>query len=357
MTTSGSGFFHTNYKQDMVIFNTPFRRFWLILLLVLVIAFPFFASNYLIHLINLVGIFIIVALALQIVTGYCGLISIGHAGIMGAGAFIAALLTQELNAPFWLVVIALIAVGIVIGAIVALPLKRVKGVYSVMSTLAMHFIILYAFGEYERVKGAAAGFTLPNAQIGSFAFDSPIRWYFFLCVIVGVITLFSVNLIRTKPGRAWMAIRDRDIAAAALGVNLFPYKLQAFIFSCVLTALAGGLYAYMINFTEVGEFNIWQGVMLLGMIVVGGLSSIMGAVLGAIFITLLPYIIKAIFELLAVPSYLMTYIFAVQFGMVGLLIILFLLFESRGLVGIWLRVRAFFELWPYKSRRMITTAR
>jgi len=349
---SGSGYFCTNYKQSMAICDTRFRRFCVAVLFMMLVAIPFFVTDYYIHLLNLVCISVIAAVALQVVTGYCGLISIGHSGIMGAGAFLTAFMINKFSAPFWLVILAVGLEGLVIGVIVALPVMRVKGIYSVMSTLSMHFIIIYAAAEYERIEGACAGFPLPSPQLGPFGEPTITQWYFFLLGVSVLITLFCFNLVRTRPGRAWRAIRDRDIAAAALGVNVPYYKVQAFMVSCMFTTVAGSLLAYTLRFTEVGEFNVWNGIMLLAMIVTGGLGSILGAILGAVFISLLPYIISAF-----TISYFQSSIFALQFATVGLVIILFLLFEPRGLVGIWTRIRIFFELWPYKYRRVISTSR
>ena len=167
-----SGQFHSSYEQDMALYNTPFRRFWVAVLILAVAVFPFLVSDYYIQLINLVCIFLIVSLSLQLVTGYCGLLSIGHAGIMGGGAFLTAYMTQEFSAPFWMVIPAVGLLGLVAGFIVTIPLTRVKGVYSVMSTLAMHFIILYAAAEYQRIKEATAGFPIPDPHVGPFVLQT-----------------------------------------------------------------------------------------------------------------------------------------------------------------------------------------
>ena len=182
-------------------------------------------------------------------------------------------------------------------------------------------------------------------------------WYYFLLVVVTLITMACINLVRTRPGRAWMAIRDRDIAAEALGVNIARYKLAAFMVSSMLASVTGSLTAYFSNVVTVERYTIDLAVIYVAMIIVGGMGSILGALMGAIFITLLPYGIDNLFEYLPRAWRFGSTVFGVQTGTVGVCIILFLLFEPKGLAEIWRRSETYFDRWPFRYRPLDNTRR
>jgi branched-chain amino acid transport system permease protein len=182
-------------------------------------------------------------------------------------------------------------------------------------------------------------------------------WYYFLLVLTALITAGCVNLVRTRPGRAWMAIRDRDIAAQALGINLARYKLLAFMASSTLASLSGSLLAYYSNVVTVEKYTLDLAVIYVAMIIVGGMGSILGALLGAIFITLLPFGIDSIFSYLPRAWRFGSTLFGVQVGAVGVCIIAFLLFEPKGLAEIWRRVETYFDRWPFRYRPLDTARR
>jgi len=355
---SGSGLFRTSYIDDMALFPSRFLRLCFTAMIAILVAFPFVATPYTLHLINLVAIASIAALALNLLTGYTGLVSLGHGGFLCAGAFTTAALVTEFNSPFWLNLAASGLVGAILGFFAGLPALRLRGLYLILSTIAMHFIIVYAAGAYQVKGGYTGGLSLPDPSLGFITLNSTLKWYFFLMIVTGLITTFCINLVRSRIGRAWMAIRDRDIAAETLGVNIAYYKILAFVFSSGLTAVAGGLGAYYIHFAAYEQFTIWVGIMYIAMIIVGGMGSIMGSFLGAFVVTLLPYFVSWTFDLFRVPPRMETYLFAVQFGLFGLLIALFLLLEPEGLVGIWRkRIRSYFEIWPFKHVRAPATTR
>lgn len=347
-----SAYLRTRYEDDAALVATPVRRFWLGALVLALAAVPWLASPLVLDLLCRAAVAVVGALALNLLTGYTGLVSLGHAGLIAAGAFTSGILVHETGAPFWLAVPASVAVGAVLGLIVGAPSLRLKGVYLALGTLALYFVIIYLVGEYQSGRGLSTGLLLPRPSLGPFRVAGPVAWYYVLVVIAGGVTVFTLNLVRTRPGRAWTAIRDRDIAAAATGVNVAAYKLLAFVVSSALTAFAGSLWAYYTGFVSVEAFGFFMTIEYIAMIIIGGMGSILGSILGALFVTVFPYGIDAVVDLVPVPERFRTLLFAVKFGAFGLLMALFLTLEPRGLVSIWARVRTWFDLWPFRYHPM-----
>ena len=351
----GSGYLVTNYKADMAIVATRFQRFWLGVLVVLLIAFPFVAGPYYVHLINLVALACIAALGLHILTGLTGLISLGHAAFLAIGGFTAAILASELGLPFYVTVPAAMIAGAVAGLIAGLPVLRLRGFYVVLSTLAVHFIVTFAAMSYQSEGGMTAGYTIPAASLGPWVINTLVDWYFLLVAVVIAATVFCINLERSQIGRAWIAIREKDIVAEALGIHVGYYKLLSFMFSSALASLAGCLSSFYMHFVDASSYNLWIGIVYIAMIIIGGMGSIMGVFLGTILVTLLPYGLSMIFDLFAVTGGKGPIFFGIQYGLFGVLFVTFLVVEPEGLVGIWRRIRSFFELWPFKYKRVIAT--
>lgn len=355
----GSGHFKTSFQQDMAVFETPFRRFWLGVFLAAVLVFPLFAPRYFIHLGNLVLLASMGALMLNLLTGYTGLISLGHAAFLAAGAFTVAGLVINFDPPppFWVTVPAAGAVGALLGLLASLPALRLRAVYLILSTVSIHYIVTLAVSLYQSGAGFIAGINIPTATLGPLKLEGSRTWFYFLTLVAVALTAFSINLVRSRVGRAWMAIRDRDIAAAALGVNVAFYKILAFTFTSSVTAMVGALGAYYLNYAAAEEYTIWLGIFYIAMIIVGGMGSILGSFFGAIIITLSPYLLDGLFHWVNVPARLQSYLFAIQFAVFGLLVALFLLLEPGGLVAIWRKVRIYFEMWPLRYHRAPTTTR
>jgi branched-chain amino acid transport system permease protein len=231
-----------------------------------------------------------------------------------------------------------------------MPALRLKGLYLALATLAMHHVVLYAGGEIQTRWGANTGYSIPPPRLGRFVLQGTVPWYYALVLAAALTLVVSVNLKRSRVGRAWMAIRDRDVAAASIGIDLARYKLLAFVWSSVVTTIAGALFAYQRGFVSVEAFGFFVAIEYIAMIIIGGLGSELGAVLGAAFVTLLPYGIDALVGSLRLPGGAEYYLFPLKFGAFGLLMALFLVFEPQGLVGIWRRVRNWFLLWPFRFR-------
>ncbi len=345
-----SGYFRTDYRQDLALVQTRLERISLIAFMALLIAFPFFASPLLLDLACQVFLASIGALSLMLLTGYAGQISLGHSGLLAAGAFTTGILFREINAPFWVTLPASALVGILLGLVFGLPSLRLRGLYLAVSTLALHFVVVYLGGEYETKRGFSTGIVIDKPKIAGFSLTDGRAWYFVLFTAAALTLLICLNLLRSRSGRAWRAIHARETVAEALGIGIASYKLLAFVISSCMTAVAGCLFAYYRGFVSVEAFDLFLSIQYVAMIIIGGMGSLLGALLGAVFVTLFPYAIEAIIGMLPGASRLAGDIFAVNYASFGIVMILFLVLEPLGLVGIWHRLQNYFLLWPFKYR-------
>jgi branched-chain amino acid transport system permease protein len=346
----GSGYYKTTYEADMALADSRLRRVMLALLLLALLVLPRFASSFVLDLVAQTALATIAALALNLLTGLAGQVSLGHAGFIAAGAFTTAILIETTRAGAFVTLPAAVAVGGLLGLAVGIPALRLKGLYLALGTLALHYIVLYAGGEFQNYWGANTGVTIPPLQIGPFRLRGGVAWYYTLTALAALATLLSVNIQRSRVGRAWMAIRDREIAAASVGIHVARYKLLAFVTSSMVTAFTGALFAYQRGFVSVEAFSFFLTIEYIAMITIGGLGSALGAVLGAAFVTLLPYGIDVAVSALRLSGGAEFYMFPLKFGVFGLLMALFLILEPQGLVGIWHRVRNWVALWPLRYR-------
>jgi branched-chain amino acid transport system permease protein len=345
----GGGYFKTSYEADLALVDTRLRRTALAALIVALLILPRVTSGFVLELVSQAALAAIGALALNVLTGLAGQISLGHAGFLAAGAFTTAALVERGVVSPLVTLPATALVGGVLGLVVGIPSLRLKGLYLALGTLAMHHVVLYAAGEMQARGGGNTGFSIPAPRVAGLVLKGTVGWYYVLVAAAALVLVLSVNLQRSRAGRAFMAIRDRDVAAASVGIDVARYKLLAFVWSSVITALAGTLFAYQRGFVSVEAFGFFVAVEYIAMIIIGGMGSALGAVLGAAFVTLLPYGIDAAVAGLS-PGAAEYYIFPAKFGAFGLLMALFLVFEPLGLVGIWRRVRNWFFLWPFRHR-------
>jgi branched-chain amino acid transport system permease protein len=352
-----SGYFQTSYAADLALVGTRFQRAWLAVFTVALVLFPLIASPFQLDLACQVFLACIGALSLMLLTGYAGQISLGHAGLIAAGAFTVGILFREMNAPFWITLPAAALVGALLGIIFGLPSLRLRGLYLAVSTLALHFVVIYFGGEYESRRGFSTGIVIDPPKLGSVPISDGRAWYFILLVAAAATLLLCLNLLRARTGRAWRAIRANETVAEALGIGVVAYKLLAFVISSAITAVAGALFAYYRGFVSVEAFSLFLTIQYLAMVIVGGMGSFLGALLGATFITIFPYVIES--ALLGLPGAqrLASLLFAVNYAAFGLVMILFLVFEPLGLVGAWHRTQNYFLLWPYKHRLAAGTHR
>jgi branched-chain amino acid transport system permease protein len=345
-----SGYFRTDYAQDLALAGTRLERASLGVLALALAVFPLIASPFHLDLACQVLLACVGALSLMLLTGYAGQISLGHAGLMAAGAFTVGILFQEIKAPFWVTLPAAALVGALLGVIFGLPSLRLRGLYLAVSTLALHFVVVYLGGEYESRRGFSTGIVIDPPKIGSVSITDGRAWYFILLAAAVLTLLLCLNLMRARTGRAWRAIRAHETVAEALGIGIAGYKLLAFVISSAITAVAGALFAYYRGFVSVEAFSLFLTIQYLAMVIIGGMGSLLGALLGAAFVTLFPYIIEAAQLALPGAQRYASLLFAVNYSAFGLVMILFLMFEPLGLVGIWHRIQSWFLLWPFKHR-------
>ena len=339
-----SGYFRTTYARDGALLDTRAQKTWLAILCIVLGFLPFVAGAFLLDLANQVLLTSIGAIALMLLTGYAGQISLGHAGLLAAGAFTTGILFKELSAPFWVTLPASAVIGAAIGLVFGLPSLRLRGLYLAVSTLALHFMVIHAGQEYETRRGFSTGVVIDSPL------QDPRAWYFVLLAASVAAILFSLNLLRSKTGRAWRAIHAREAVAEALGIDVRRAKLSAFVVSCAMTSIAGCLFAYYRGFVSAEAFSLFVTIQYVATVIIGGIGSILGALLGTVFVVLFPYGIEALMGALGLAERLSSVVFAVNYAAFGLAMILFLVLEPQGLVGIWRRVHAWFLLWPFKQR-------
>jgi len=332
----------------MAIFRT--RTHWALLgvLALILLTAPLYWGNYWLGVANLICITIIAATGLNILTGCCGQLSIGHAGFIAVGAYTAAVLTNRLELPF---LVGLIGAGLaagLIGMIFGIPSLRVKGFYLAISTIAAQFIIIWVINHWTSVTGGFDGISVPPASIGGLSLTTQTSQFYMILVITVLVVFLAKNLARTRVGRAFVAIRDNDLAAEVMGINLFRYKLVAFFVGCFLAGIAGSLLAHWIGFMNAENFTLMGSILYIGIIIIGGLGTTLGPILGAIFIRMLQQgitfiapVLESTFDL---PAGFTTGIGPMVFG---LAIILFLILEPRGLAHRWQLFKASYRLWPF----------
>ncbi|MCK9917727.1 branched-chain amino acid ABC transporter permease [Microbacteriaceae bacterium K1510] len=345
-----SGYFRTDYADELALIQTRGERVSLAVFIVVLAALPFIASPFLLDLACQVFLAAIGALSLMLLTGYAGQISLGHAGLIAAGAFTTGILAREINAPFWITLPASALTGVVLGLIFGLPSLRLRGLYLAVSTLALHFIVIYLGGEYETKRGFSTGIMVDKPTIAGFALNDGRIWYFILLAFAAATLLICINLLRSRSGRAWRALHAKETVAEALGISVARYKLLAFVISSAMTTVAGSLFAYYRGFVSIEAFDLFLSIQYVAMIIIGGMGSLLGALLGAAFVTIFPYAIESLLKLLPNVQSLAGDIFAVNYASFGVVMILFLVFEPQGLVGIWRRVQDYFLLWPFKQK-------
>ena len=343
-----SGVFHSSYASDMALRRTPAQKIRLALFLVFLVIFPFFASRYTLTLANQVAIATIGAIGLNILVGYTGQISLGQGGFLAVGAYTAGLLTARFGVHWILSTLIGAFATAIIGAIFGLPSLRLKGLYLAIATLASQEIILWVVTHWKAVTGGVEALVVPNPKLFGIVMNNDFNFYWLVMPLALLTALLTANLFRTHYGRAFIAIRDQDIAAEVMGVNLFRYKLLAFAVSSFWVGLAGALTAHYRSIVTWERFTIDVSVLYLAMIIIGGLGSVSGSFFGATFITLLPAILanigRAVRGVFPQIGTLMPFI---QQGTFGLVIILFLILEPEGLKKLWEDIKDYFRLWPF----------
>jgi branched-chain amino acid transport system permease protein len=343
------GTFHQNYSQEMAVMQSKWQWGIVIAFLVFLFACPFFCSDRVLTILTTMGIAVISVHGLSILTGYCGQISIGHAGFMAVGGYTSAVLCAKLGFPFWAALpCGALAAGIA-GLFFGLPSLKIKGFYLIMATIAAQFIIIWLIIQLQSITGGANGLSVPRAKIGSIMLNTKTNYFYLVMIFACLATITAHNIIRTRAGRAFIAIRDNDLAAEVMGISLWSYKLQAFFIGCVYAGVAGALLVHYISFASTDQFPFMDSVWYLGMLIVGGMGSTAGAVFGVIALKLLdefvtiagPILSAAVAPQAAASLAIMSH---------GFIIIIFLIFEPHGLHHRWEMIKAYFRLWPFSHQ-------
>jgi branched-chain amino acid transport system permease protein len=344
-----------DYYEDVELFSSPVVTFWFVVLIGTLYIFPFFSDNYYIYVANYIAINIIVATGLNLLVGFTGQISLGHAGFFAIGAYGTITLMTKAGIPFLLALpgAALIAAGF--GFLLGLPSLRLEGPYLAIATLGFGLTITQIIGRME-IFGGREGLHAPDIVMGPWVIDTDKEFYFLLITLTLVLTLFMRNLIKTRVGRAFISIRDADIAAQTMGVNILYYKTLAFAVSAFYAGMAGGLYAFVLKFIEPEIFTLMMSIMFLAMVVVGGLGSMMGSIAGAALLCWLDLKLRNILDIPYIGDWLetlskswfsITGVSNIQFIVFGSIMILIMLFEPLGVYGVWLRTKRYWRTWPF----------
>lgn len=344
------GNFKKSFEEDEAIFKTTFIKGTMVGFLIILFLLPFIGSKYLINFINLIGIFIIGAMGLNIMTGFTGLISLGHGVFIGLGAYATTLLMVKLNLSF---AIAWPLGGFIAACLALLPgltCLRIKGLYLAISTLAAHVIFEFSIVETPRFTGGDLGLAVPIPAIFSnLNVYGQKLLYFFIFSIVIASTIFARNLFRTKAGRLFIAIRDNDLSSRVLGIAVGKYRLMSYWLGSFYAGMAGGLWAVYSGTISPDQFSLSLSLQFLFILLVGGMGSILGSIYGTVFVLLIPEVLANIATASrGVFSFDMSqYLSTINNGIFGLLIIIFLIYEPQGLAKIWWKAKNYWKLWPF----------
>jgi len=345
-----SGTYDSSYGQDMAIFRT--RLQWLLLVagLIFTLTLPLYANGYILYLLNTFCITLIVVLGLNILFGYCGVISLGQSAFMAVGAYTAGAMAVNMGASFWVALpCSALATGLV-GMIFGLPALRIKGFYLAVSTLAAQFILVTLFLNVRPdIFGGSYGLQLPAPKLGNIVFNTPAKMFYIIIPITLVMLYFAKNIVRTGVGRAFIAIRDNDLAAEVAGIDVFRYKLLAFFTCNIYAGIAGCLWAFTTRAITPDQFTLHESVWFLGMAFVGGIGTTIGPVFGTFFIRGLDELVKAMSPLIFAifPTLKPEHIIGLGPAVFAIVVISFILLEPRGLAHRWEILKTSYRMNPF----------
>jgi len=350
--TLPAGVYAQTYDEDQALIRTTPQWVWLIAFLIFLFALPLFGGGRIVGIMNVIGITVIAVVGLQINAGYAGQINIGQSAFMGVGAYAAGALTLHFNLPIWITIPMAGVAAALFGSVFGVAAVRIKGFYLALTTIAAQFVFSFAMIKLPKAWfGQAEGLRLNPVSIFGFEFDTDKRIYYLIMVIAVIMIYGAWGLIRSRTGRALVAVRDNDNAAEIIGIDVFLYKSLSFFIGAFYAGVAGALWGYYVRYIQADQFTLWLSVWYLGMLIVGGMGSILGAIIGTVVIRILQEMITflgpqlADIELIAGVGG--EIIFASMNMLLGGIIILFVIFEPRGLVHRWNIIKESFRIWPF----------
>ena len=336
----------TDYYQDIRLFKYKSTFFWYLALVAGCMLLPKILDEYMLSQLTFICIYAVAGVGLMLLTGFTGQISMGHAAFLAIGSYTSAVLTAK-GVPFLLALPASGVTAALVGIVIGRPILHLTGLYLAIATMGAAFIIEEILVRWESLTNGNMGMMVDPPLIFGFSFDTEIRFFYLSLAVLIMVLLLAKNILRSPTGRAFIAIRDSEIAAEAMGINLASFKTQSFAISAFFTGIAGSLYAHKIFFINPESYTIMQSIELLAIVIIGGLGSLHGAVYGAVFFIFLPQLIIISKDYLPVFIQDQT---GLQPALFGLLIILVMLFEPMGIYGRWLKTKFYFEWFPlYKK--------
>lgn len=343
-------FIKESYVADEAIFRTNYTKTWFVVLMATLLLAPPFLGTFEVRFLGGLGIAILSTMGLNILTGYTGLISLGQSAFMGVGAYTCALLINKVALPFYLAVLGGGFVAAGLGVFIGIPALRIKGLYLAIATLAFQFIAGYTFVKWESFTGGSAGVSIPSPKLGPWVLKGDLEFYYIVLAFLVAGLWITKNLFRSKYGRALMAIRDNDISAEVAGIPVFRYKILSFAISSFYAGTAGALFGIWLRHAEPDSFGLGQSIEYLAMVIIGGMGSILGSVLGAIFLVFVPealsWLVTFVSSFSKSPQEIIILLSPIKLLALGFLIMLFIHVEPTGLAGIWRRIRDYFRIWP-----------
>ena len=343
-----------DYFEDLQLFENRMQLFWTVLLLTSLFILPFFVKTYFLTIINLMAVNVIVALGLNLLVGNTGQISLGHAGFVAIGAYTTVMLLK-LGVPF---VFAFAASGILaaaFGVLLGIPSLKLEGPYLSIATLAFGIAVTIIIGRLDFL-GGRMGFIVPKINLSWTGLKYDISLFYLITFITILAVLLTRNILKSRIGRAFQAIRDSDIAASAIGINLTKYKLYSFAISAFFAGIAGSLWALYLGFINPTLFTFVMSINFLVIIVLGGLGSVTGSIMGAIVLTYLNLQLENIVDIPVIGPLITQFseafmsasgIANVTWVFTGLILILVVIFEPLGLYGLWIRTKIYWKRWPF----------
>ena len=336
--------FRTNYQQDLRVWRHGGDLFWYGLLIAALIIIPMVMGEFYVGELGGVFIFAIAGVGLMLLVGYTGLISLGHAAFLGIGAYVNAVLLAQ-GLPFLLTLPIAGLLTAVCGAAIGRPTLRMSGLYLAIATLSFGGIVGTVFQKWTAVTGGFDGFAVPTPYVFGISVEGATGVYYVSLAVLAFVLWLSINILRSPVGRAMVAIRDSEVSAQSMGIHLARYKTMAFAMSAGITGLAGALFAHYVRFLAPDAFDILLSVQFVTIVFVGGLGSLRGAILGSIFVRLLPQAIAIVrddlpFGIGRLPG--------LEPSLFGLILVLVILFQPSGINGLWLKIKQWFQSYPFK---------